>query len=189
MIKNLLSIYKINLKDVDYIACSTGPGSFTGIRVGVATAKSFGHALNKKLISVPTLDALAYNICNDNKIIIPIIDARRNQVYNAFYTYNNKKLNKLTHYSSDDIVDLMNNLSNYDKKAVFCGDGVLIHEDIILKNGHTLAPSNLRLTKASSVGTLAFNILEEKGTMQYSEITPFYLKITQAEREYREKIK
>ena len=86
MIEILVKMLEVDLDTVDYIACACGPGSFTGLRIGAATAKGLAHGLGKQIIAVPTLDALAYNMMESNNLIVPIMDARRNQVYSALYS-------------------------------------------------------------------------------------------------------
>jgi tRNA threonylcarbamoyladenosine biosynthesis protein TsaB len=187
MIHNLFELVKIDIADIDYIACSTGPGSFTGLRIGVATSKGLAHALNKKIVPVPTLDALAYNIFDTSNTIVPIMDARRNHVYTASYKWNDNFPHLLTSYKAQDIDLLLSDLKIQTNKVIFCGDGVLIHKDKILDAGYTIAPTNLNMQKASSVGSLAFHFLSQHKEVTYSDFKPFYLKITQAEREYEKK--
>ena len=85
MIEQLKNMVELDLSEIDYVACASGPGSFTGLRIGAATAKGLAHGLDKKIIPVPTLDGLAYNLAESSKLIVPIMDARRNQVYSAIY--------------------------------------------------------------------------------------------------------
>lgn len=100
MVDAVVKMTDFDLSTVDYIACSQGPGSFTGLRIGAATAKGLALGLNKKIVPVPTLDALAYNIFETDKIICPIMDARRSQVYTALYQWEDGKLQNLTGHNS-----------------------------------------------------------------------------------------
>ena len=88
MIEQICNMIKLNKNEIDYIACSCGPGSFTGLRIGAATAKGLALGLDISVVAVPTLDALAYNIFDTSAVICPIMDARRQQVYTAFYQWN-----------------------------------------------------------------------------------------------------
>ena len=94
MIDYLKNMVELELDTVDYIACSSGPGSFTGLRIGAATAKGLSLALNKKIVPVPTLDAIAYNVFMNENLIVPIMDARRNQVYTALYTWEDNQFKR-----------------------------------------------------------------------------------------------
>ena len=105
MIDEIVKMTELDLKDIDYIACSQGPGSFTGLRIGAATAKGLALGLNKKIVPVPTLDALAYNIFETDKIICPIMDARRSQVYTALYMWNDGVLENITGHMATTIDD------------------------------------------------------------------------------------
>ncbi|MBP5733988.1 MAG: tRNA (adenosine(37)-N6)-threonylcarbamoyltransferase complex dimerization subunit type 1 TsaB, partial [Lachnospiraceae bacterium] len=87
MLDELKKMIELDLSTLDAIAISAGPGSFTGLRIGSATAKGLGLALDKPLIEVPTLEGLAYNLCGSNALVCPIMDARRNQVYTAVYEF------------------------------------------------------------------------------------------------------
>lgn len=93
MLDEIVRMTELELGSVDAIAVAGGPGSFTGLRIGSATAKGLGLALEKPLIHVPTVDALAYNLCYTDQIVCPIMDARRNQVYTGIYEFEDEKLN------------------------------------------------------------------------------------------------
>ena len=177
----LLDTLEIDLESIDALACANGPGSFTGLRIGVATVKGMARALNKKIIPVPTLDALAYNIFESQKLIVPIMDARRNQVYTAFYSWENSKLVRKTDYFAEDINIVLEQLQQYKQGAVFLGDGVPVHKDSL--QIYSTAPISLNTQLASSVGCLALERIEE--AVSYREFVPFYLRVSQAERELK----
>lgn len=192
MIEYMCNCIELDLNLIDYIACANGPGSFTGLRIGAATAKGLAHGLNKYIIPVPTLDALAYNVFETNKIIVPIMDARRNQVYSAIYKYDeNNKLVRLSDYIAEDINILLEMISSYSSDTVFLGDGVLQYKDTIKnfnKNYSFVSPNN-NMQRASSVGACALNKINENQNIcvKYSEFNLFYLRKSQAEREYEER--
>ena len=91
MIKEVMDSLKFKIKDIDLFASAIGPGSFTGLRIGVSTINSFAHVVDKPVIGVSTLEALAFNLPN-NEIVVPMIDARRNRVYTGIYKWKNGKL-------------------------------------------------------------------------------------------------
>ncbi len=193
MIDYLKNMVELDLSSVDYIACSSGPGSFTGLRIGGATAKGLAFALNKKIVPVPTLDALAYNIFMNENIIVPIMDARRSQVYTAFYTWEKKCFKRLSEYMAEDINIVLNKLDGFDKNVIFVGDGIEAYRDTIknFNKNYVLAFSNLSYQRAASVGALAIDYALKGLIVDSKEFELTYLRKSQAEREYdeREKLK
>ncbi len=181
MIAEAFKKAEISPSQLDYIACAGGPGSFTGLRIGIATAKGLAHSLNKPVISVPTLDALAYNIFDVNKIIAPIMDARRGQVYGAIYS-GTKRLSEYYALPIDEVLDMV---SAYNKEAIFLGDGVYPYKSLILEKSKafSLAHINMNLQRAASVGAVALSLAAEGQAVDYKELKPFYLRLSQAERE------
>jgi len=188
MIDHLINTSQMALENVDYIACAQGPGSFTGIRIGAAAAKALAHGLNKLMIPVPTLDGLAYNVYNRDYIVIPVMDARRKQVYSAFYSWKEGRLVRLTEEWADELVRVLEKAACYDK-AVFLGDGALLYgEEIQTYNpGFSLAPANSSLQRAASVGALALELAKKGEAIPYDRFVPFYLRKPQAERERENK--
>ena len=185
MVEMALKYSSTELKEIDYIACSSGPGSFTGIRIGVSTAKALAHGLSKRIVPVPTLDVLAYNVFDGTKLIVPIIDARRSQVYSAFYRWEGSKLKRYSEYKNDYIDIILKQAKEIDSSAIFVGDGIFSFESQILQNGFQIVPSNMNLQRAASVGANSFNFIEK--SVGYDEFIPFYLRETEAEREYERK--
>lgn len=186
MICELLEKCSLTIDDIDVFATGIGPGSFTGLRIGIATAKGLCQAKNKKLVGISSLSSLAANICDSEKIICPIIDARRGDVYNALYQ-NGVCLKSDRAISLD---ELLNELSG--KNTLFVGDGVLAYKDkIIEKMGDNsfFAPTSHMLSKASSIAYLAYNRAKENDFDDYHTILPIYLRSCQAEREYNQRVK
>ncbi len=188
MLEYLKNMVELDINTVDYIACSSGPGSFTGLRIGAATAKGLAFALNKKIIPVPTLDALAYNIFMNGQIIAPIMDARRNQVYTAFYKWEDDKFIRISEYMADDIKLVLKKLSRFDKNVVFLGDGVEVYKDIIIEfnSNFIFAPSHINAQRASAVGALAMEYARS-GVVDPKDFELIYLRKSQAEREFDER--
>ena len=185
MTDELLTRLNIKISDIDVFSVCLGPGSFTGLRIGMATVKTFSQALNKPIIGVSSLDAIAYSIyCMDDTIVCPIVDARRDEVYNSLYQYNGKILaDRALH-----IDELMTELKG--KKVIFAGDGALLHKDKILsakEDSWNIAPSNMILPKASSVAYSAYSRAVNNDFDDCYTLEPVYLRKSQAERELEER--
>lgn len=188
LIDNIFKMLEAEKDSIDYIACACGPGSFTGLRIGAATAKGLALGLNKKIIPVPSLDSLAYNIFNEQRYIVPIMDARRNQVFGCVYSFNNKTgYEKITDYLAEDIDCVLDFLKQNDMPAVFLGDGSVLHREKIANYGgdFVFAPVNMNMARAASVGAYALNNIESAITGE--EFNIMYLRKSQAEREYDER--
>ncbi|MCC8136886.1 MAG: tRNA (adenosine(37)-N6)-threonylcarbamoyltransferase complex dimerization subunit type 1 TsaB [Clostridiales bacterium] len=192
MLDEVAKMIELDLKSVDAIAVAGGPGSFTGLRIGSATAKGLGLALDKPLISVPTVDALAWNLygCPDN--ICPMMDARRSQVYTGVYTFDGDEF--ITKHAQEpmDVADLAAALNELGGNAVLLGDGVPVYREQIgslLKVPYRFAPAHLNRQRASSVAVLAMKYYREGRTQTAAEHRPEYLRLSQAERERAEKMK
>lgn len=190
MLDEIVRMSDTDLSEIDAIAISEGPGSFTGLRIGAATAKGLGLALNKNIISVPTLEALAYNLFGTgDKLICPLMDARRNQVYTAVYRLNGE-LEIIAEQRAvliDDIISLVN---AKECPVVYLGDGVEAYKDRIeelTKVPYSFAPPQLSKQRAGAVGLRAFEYLRQGRTQTAGEHAPVYLRVSQAEREYIER--
>lgn len=187
MIDNLLSSLDNDIKDMDCIACASGPGSFTGLRIGAATAKGLCHGAGKPLIGIPTLDGLAFNMAYSKGIICPIIDALRNNVYTALYRWEEGNLKKFEDYMAIPIDELVEKIKAYNDDAVFLGDGVFVHRERLkegLSSRAQFAPPHLVMQRASSTACLALKRFAANDMDNYLDFTPFYIRESQAEREY-----
>ena len=127
MLDEVAKMIELDLNSIDAIAIAGGPGSFTGLRIGSATAKGLGLALNKPLIHVPTLDATAYNLFGASGLICPIMDARRNQVYTGIYRFE-KKFETVMDQDAMDMGELIEKLNAMGERVIFLGDGVPVYE-------------------------------------------------------------
>ena len=190
MIDEIVKMTETDLNTIDYIACSSGPGSFTGVRIGAATAKGIVHVLNKPIVAVPTLEALAYNIFGTDKFICPIMDARRKQVYNAVYVPEGKKLDVILEEDTRIIDDVLDYVKDVDCDVIFVGDAVSLYKDKIAElDNAIIAPASCNMQRAACVAALAEVYIEEGKYMNGAEFAPEYLRKSQAERELEEKQK
>lgn len=149
LIENLLKECNLSIDDIDGYVVSKGPGSFTGLRIGMATIKGMSFGNNKPYISISSLDALAYNLISFNGIICPIMDALRENVYTALYKNNNDSLEKIMDYTALDIDELVNLLKDKNEEVIFVGDGLYKHKKYICDNfpkAH-FAPVHLNIIK------------------------------------------
>lgn len=178
MIKRVMAGYTAS--DLDAIAVTAGPGSFTGVRIGVATVKGIAFKNDTPCISVSTLEAIAYNFTDTDCIVCAVMDARRMQFYNALFEVNNGKVNRICTDRAISIDDLRKELSVYEN-AVIAGDGAeLCYNNLGLDNV-TLADENRRYQNGIGVSKAAEN--SEKITA--NKLMPVYLRLSQAERELK----
>lgn len=198
MIDEVAKMTDLDLADIDAIAVSGGPGSFTGLRIGSATAKGLGLALDKPLIHVPTVDGLAFQVFGCEDIICPIMDARRNQVYTGIYTFSRRAGKKegikevepvfqvLRMQMAIAVEDLIRRLNNYNRPVVFLGDGVPVYREVLsegLKVPYSFAPAYMNRQRAAVIGALGIRYYKSGKYETAMEHRPEYLRQSQAERE------
>ena len=189
MLDEVAKMIELDLNSIDAIAIAGGPGSFTGLRIGSATAKGLGLALNKPLIHVPTLDATAYNLFGASGLICPIMDARRNQVYTGIYRFE-KKFETVMDQDAMDMGELIEKLNAMGGRVIFLGDGVPVYEKQIAEKmtvPYDLAPAHVNRQRAASVAALGAVYFAEGKTETAMEHKPDYLRKSQAEREREER--
>lgn len=197
MLDAISGMVDLDPSTVDAIAIAAGPGSFTGLRIGSATAKGLGLALSKPVIEVPTLMGLAYNLYDAKGLIAPIMDARRQQVYNGLYRFENHKLVTVRDQLPIAVEDLAKEINELDSVVtrdgvIFLGDGVPVYKNILDEKvhlPHSYAPAHVNKQRAASVGALAEIFFEEGRAIPADEHVPIYLRKTQAEREREERMK
>lgn len=191
MIDNLLKSCSLSVSDIDGFVVSSGPGSFTGLRIGMSTIKGLVQATKKPFVTINSLDGLANNLFNTQGIICPIIDALRGNVYTNFYRFKNNSLVALNEPQLLSMEEVIKKCSDFNESITFIGDGTLKFKDNIL-NSLTkafIAPSHLNVTKASSIGYLGYLRLANSEGDNVLNSSPLYLRLCQAEREYEEKVK
>ena len=191
MLSEILAMCELDGSEADAIAIAAGPGSFTGLRIGSATAKGLAYAWNVPIIPVPTTAGLAYNAFGFPGIICPIMDARRNQVYNGLYTFRGEELVTLTPERAIGISDLVRELESLyqGQEVVFLGDGIgPFREEIdrTLSLKHIFMPGSLAGQHAGSVAALGEQYLKRGITEDAVSHAPIYLRASQAEREREE---
>lgn len=184
MIDSTLRNGEIDLDSIDYFACSVGPGSFTGIRIGVAAIKGLADGLKKKCIPVSTLEALAYNLQGRRCTAVSVMDARCNQVYCGIFLVDGEEITRLTEDMALKIDELEKILPDYEN-VVFVGDGArLCHS----KLGYEIAPAGQLYQRGSSVAFAAEKCFSEDKTVTAAELMPAYLRLPQAERELKARL-
>lgn len=186
MLDEVASMIELDLESVDVIAVAAGPGSFTGLRIGSATAKGLGLALKKPLIAIPTVEGLAYNLYDTKGLICPLMDARRSQVYTGIYRFENHKLHTVYGQCAVGIEEILERINQLGKEVIFLGDGVPVFAKTIeetVKVPYSFAPAHLNKQRASAVAALGLEYYRDGRVETAVEYKPEYLRVSQAERE------
>lgn len=189
MLHEVAEMIELDLGTIDAIAIAGGPGSFTGLRIGSATAKGLGLALDKPIVNVPTVDALAYNLVGHRDMICPLMDARRNQTYTGLYRFEQNELIVLREQCAVGIDEIVRDINERGTAVVFLGDGVPVFKDYIAEHltvPYSFAPAHLNKQRAGAVAALGLRYMAE-GRFETAEAhKPEYLRLSQAERERSE---
>ncbi len=188
LIESLLCRSRVSLSDIDIFACTEGPGSFTGVRIGAATIKGLAFGREKPCIGVSTLDALAGNLSFAEGIVCPLMNARRGQVYNALFLAKGGNLTKLTPDRTVSLDELEAELKKYELPVYLCGDGVSLAEEKMECIKFIPVSDNLRRECAYSAAQQALQKFKNGTITSDTELTPTYLRLPQAERERLERL-
>ncbi|MDU1203538.1 MAG: tRNA (adenosine(37)-N6)-threonylcarbamoyltransferase complex dimerization subunit type 1 TsaB [Clostridiales bacterium] len=189
MIENMLGLSDLNVREINAIAVCEGPGSFTGLRIGMATAKAIAHVNDIPVIGVNSLEALAANMNLCDKKICSILDAQRNQVYTGRYQYEGTKLVEIKEIGIQQIDELLEELAQSGEQWILVGEAVYKYEDKIreISNIEIPAASN-NVTKAGSLCSVAKVKFDEgKDIFDCYTVNPLYIRKSQAEEQYEEK--
>ena len=190
MLKEIGDMINLDLNSLDAIAIAAGPGSFTGLRIGSATAKGLGLALDKPIIPVPTVDGLAYDLWGTDKIVCPIMDARRNQVYTGIYEFCDGKLQILENQMAVSVTEIAEKLNALGREVIFLGDGVPVYRKTlaeVMKIPYSFATAHMNRQRASAVAVLGAQYYVQGRAESAMEHKPDYLRLSQAERERKER--
>lgn len=196
MLDEVKQMTELDLHTLDAIAVAAGPGSFTGLRIGSATAKGLALALDLPIVPVKTVDALAYNLYGTEKLVCPLMDARRNQVYTGIYTFTlnetgeRYRLTTIVPQCAIELDEIMEKLNELGKEVIFLGDGVSVYKEKIkekVKVAYTFAPAACNRQRAACVATLGSELFAQGKVQTAEEHEPDYLRLSQAERERQEK--
>jgi tRNA threonylcarbamoyladenosine biosynthesis protein TsaB len=191
MVENTLKKADITINDIDYLAISNGPGSFTGVRIGVSAVKGICDPLNKKCVGVSTLEAIAKPLENTGVIAVAVMDARCNQVYTATFDCLKGEMKRLTEDEAITIDELTERLKTQEKQVVLIGDGANVcynkMKDVL--ESISFASPTIRYQSASSVALIAEELIlkDENNAVSSDVLVPKYLRLSQAERELKKK--
>ena len=189
MVEAVLKSAGVTVADIDLFACSVGPGSFTGVRIGTATIKGLAFAQNKNCLGVSTLEALAENLVPFDGVICPVMNARRGQVYNALFRYENGALVRLCEDRALSVTELAAELAEKGVPFALCGDGIAEFKRLAPNSAPTSVSTLLEDQSAVSVAKVALRRANAGESGTDAELVPVYLRLPQAERERLEKLK
>ena len=190
MLDEIAKMTELDLNSIDAIAVAAGPGSFTGLRIGSATAKGLGLALKKPLIAIPTVEGLAYNLYDISGLICPIMDARRKQVYTGIYRFTDHQLRVVEDQMAVPMETVIEKLNQYGEAVTFLGDGVPVFHELIAEKmtvPYSFAPAHVNKQRAAAVAALGEIYYRQGKTETAMEHVPDYLRVSQAERERAER--
>lgn len=195
MLDEVVKMTETDLKEIDAIAIAAGPGSFTGLRIGSATAKGLAQGLSKPVIEIPTLEAMAYQIFSGEELLCPMMDARRNQVFTGLYQWKDDRFVTVEEQMAVPIEEIIEKVNSYNTKTIYLGDGAIAFTkqiEELTTVPKKIAPPHGLNQRAAAVGARAiecFKASPEKYVVDAKDHAPVYLRLSQAERERMEREK
>lgn len=190
MMDEIVRMLELDLQDIDVIAVSGGPGSFTGLRIGSATAKGLGLALKKPIVSVPTTQAIAANLYGFEGILCPLMDARRNQVYTGLYRNTREGFQTVLDQMAVPVEEIIARVNEQSEPVIYLGDGVEVYAQKLrelTQVAYSFAPPHCARQRAGALAFRAFELYREGHAVSAMEQKPEYLRLSQAERERKER--
>lgn len=194
MLDEIIKMTEQNLQTIDAVALAAGPGSFTGLRIGSATAKGLAQALGKPIVAVPTVDGLAGNLYGTDKVVCPLMDARRNQTYTGLYefikTEETYQLHCIKEQCAVELTEILQAVNDLGREVIFLGDGVPVFKEQIrdmIKVPYSFAPNTCNRQRAAVIGWIAMQMFQMGKIQDAASHAPEYLRLSQAERERKEK--
>ncbi len=188
MIESTLKSSMLSINDIDGISVSVGPGSFTGIRIGISIAKGLATPRNLPCVPISTLEAMAYMFLSEDITVCAVMDARCNQLYNALFKVKDGKIVRLCQDRAILIDELKTELQSISDNIVICGDGSDVLQELIRDFRNIKMPSeNLKYQSAVGVGIMSCNLFSKNSVISPAELMPVYLRLPQAERELKAK--
>lgn len=175
--------------DIDLIAVAKGPGSYTGVRIGVTTAKTFAWSLNVPLVGISTLEAMAYSHSHFGGLLSPLLDARRGQVYTGLYKNNDNKNSIIESERIILLTDWLNIITKKNQEILFVGDDIEVHKDLLKSIGSVAKFSEqaFNIPRASIIGNIALNKYENGFSEDIFSFAPTYLQLAEAEKKLMDK--
>ena len=188
MVESLFNLADITMDEIDLLAVCVGPGSFTGLRIAMATVKAMAHAKDIKIVAVDSLESLAFNVCDSEKKIIPVLDAQGKKLYTASYRASEGSVERIDEIEVIEIEGLLKRIEESSEKVIVLGEGVDKIGERVLSEKIEVPSPDKNISKASSVACIAKEKYE-KGIDIHScyDIVPMYIRKSQAEMQYEEK--
>lgn len=189
MLDEAVKMLELDLQEIDAIAVAKGPGSFTGLRIGSATAKGLGLALDKPIVAVPTTQAIATNLYGFDGLICPLMDARRNQVYTGLYRYTREGFYIVADQMAVPVEEIIEKVNELGCPVAYLGDGVEVYRELLqqkTKMEVSFAPLHCSKQRAATLAVRAIELMKEGKIETAMEHEPDYLRLSQAERERKE---